>query len=97
MAVVETFRIALTPEFAGLVREAVASGEYASESDVIRDALSSWKAARGPHELDAQAVRRLWQEGIESGPGRFADLDAIKREARRRLTESTPPGRSPAG
>lgn len=93
MAAAETFRIVLTPEFAGLVREAVASGEYASESDVVRDALSGWKDARGAHESDAQAVRRLWQEGVDRGSGRFSDLDAIKREARRRLAESTLPER----
>lgn len=92
MASVEKISIALTPEFAGLIREAVASGEYASTSEVIRDALRGWKARRAEQDLDiqdldTQEVRRLWRDGIASGPGRFRDIDALKREARRRLTE----------
>jgi antitoxin ParD1/3/4 len=33
------------------------------------------------HEQDE--LRRLWAEGLASGPGRFDDIEAIKREARR--------------
>ncbi len=37
-------------------------------------------------ELNAQdEILRLWAEGLTSGPGRFADIEAIKREARRRF------------
>lgn len=89
MAAVEKMSIALTPEIAGMIREAVSSGEYASSSEVIRDALRSWKARRVLHDLESEEIRRLWQEGLESGPGRFSDLDALKREARRRLAESS--------
>jgi len=33
-------------------------------------------------------LRRLWQEGIESGHGTRADMQAIKTEARRRLAQA---------
>ncbi|MFO5475003.1 MAG: type II toxin-antitoxin system ParD family antitoxin, partial [Dolichospermum sp.] len=36
---VEKISIALTPEMAALVRDAVKSGEYASSSEIIREAL----------------------------------------------------------
>ena len=39
MSAVEKLSIALTPEQATLVRQVVESGEYASSSEVIRDAL----------------------------------------------------------
>mgnify|MGYP001604329124 FL=1 len=39
MSTVEKLSIALTPEMAKEVRTAVDSGEYASSSEVIRDAL----------------------------------------------------------
>jgi len=29
-------------------------------------------------------LQRLWNEGVESGPGRLADMAAIKAEAKRR-------------
>ena len=43
---VEKLSIALPPEMAALVREAVEGGEYASSSEVIRDALRAWKRKR---------------------------------------------------
>ena len=43
MANVERLSIALTPDMATIVRQAVESGDYASASEVIRDALREWK------------------------------------------------------
>jgi antitoxin ParD1/3/4 len=37
---------------------------------------------------EVDELRRLWEEGLASGPGRFADMAAIKAEARRRLVEA---------
>jgi antitoxin ParD1/3/4 len=77
--------VALTPEMTDLVQQAVASGEYASGSEVIREALSEWKDRRALKLQDQDALRRLWVEGLASGPGLFGRLDDIKEEARRRL------------
>lgn len=88
MANVEKLSIALTPEMAGLVRRAVESGEYASTSEVVREALREWKQRRALRQQDIEELRRLWEEGLASGPGRFEDMEAIKAEARRRLQAS---------
>ena len=85
---VEKLSIALTPEMAALVRKAVESGEYASSSEVIREALREWNRKRLRREMETDEIRRLWREGLESGSGRFADIDDIKAEARRRLEKS---------
>ncbi|MCF8017422.1 MAG: type II toxin-antitoxin system ParD family antitoxin [Chromatiaceae bacterium] len=84
MANVEKVNIALTPEMLAAVREAVESGDYASSSDVVREALQDWKRRRALEQKDLEALRALWQEGLASGPGRYADMAAIKAEARRR-------------
>lgn len=55
-------------EMASLLREAVESGEYASASEVVRDALRAWKRKRKLETLELSELRRLVQEGIESGP-----------------------------
>ncbi|MEA1649174.1 type II toxin-antitoxin system ParD family antitoxin [Nitrospirillum sp. BR 11164] len=81
--------IALTPELADAVKSAVASGDYASDSEVIREALREWKQRRAPVLHGETELRRLWAEGLASGAGRFDDIDAIKREARRRLESRT--------
>ena len=72
----EKLSISLTPSMAQLVEQVVKNGDYASSSEVIREALREWKAKR--------LLGRLWDEGLSSG-----DMDAsetmedIKAEARR--------------
>ena len=46
MAVVEKISIALPPEMAAIVRGAVETGEYASNSEVVREALREWTYQR---------------------------------------------------
>ncbi len=89
MPKVEKVSIALTPEMASLVREAVDGGDYASASEVIRDALREWKQLREQRGKAIEEIGRLWDEGRESGPGRLASLDEIRAEARSRLADST--------
>ncbi|MGX9119188.1 ribbon-helix-helix domain-containing protein [Mesorhizobium sp. BHbsci] len=52
---------------------------------MIRDALRQWKDRRDLHGYTVEELRKLVQEGIDSGPGRFASIDEIEAEARRRL------------
>ncbi len=81
MASVEKISIALTQDMASLVRQAVESGEYASNSEVIRDALRDWKIKRSMREQHIVELRRLWDEGIKSGPGRFENIDDLLQQA----------------
>ncbi len=76
--------VTLAPEALAVVHDAVASGEYATASDVIADALLNWQASRAQAEWSAEELRQLWNEGLASGPGRFASIEEIKAEARRR-------------
>ena len=85
MSNVTKVSIALTAEMNALVREAVQSGEYASSSEVVREALREWKLRRTLRMTEREELRRLWDAGIDSGPGRYTGIDAIKREARRRM------------
>jgi antitoxin ParD1/3/4 len=68
MANVEKLSVAVTPEMAALMREAVEAGEYASTSEVVRDALRDWEYRRKQRDLAIVELRRLIQEGIDSGP-----------------------------
>ena len=84
---VEKISIALTPEMAGMVCQAVEAGEYASSSEVISEALRGWKHRRAMELADIEELRRLWAEGIESGAGKHASMKDIITEARRRASE----------
>ncbi len=85
MATAEKLSIALTPELATDIREAIASGEYASTSEVIREALRVWKQRRHGHAVAIEALQGLWSEGVRSGESKPLDGEAIKRRGRERL------------
>ena len=67
---VEKITISLTPEMASMVKAAVEAGEYASTSEVFREALRLWKAHQSVRDREIEELRRLWQEGLDSGPTR---------------------------
>ena len=76
MAHAEKLSIALTPEMAAMLRDAVDTGDYASVSEVVREALRDWKAKR--------LFGQLWDEGLASGRAEDkAGIDGIKAAARR--------------
>jgi len=68
MGHVDKRSITLSPELAAAVDDVVAAGEYASASEVIRDALRQWKDRRDLHGYTLEELRKLVQEGIDSGP-----------------------------
>jgi antitoxin ParD1/3/4 len=84
MSTVEKISIALTPDLALLVRNAVDNGYYASTSEVIREALRDWRNKQNLNEQKAQELRSLWQEGINSGSAGTLNMAEIKQEARQR-------------
>jgi antitoxin ParD1/3/4 len=77
--------VSLTDELAKFVDAQVATGRYASSSEVVEEAL------RLMERLDRAEAERLhwlqnaWREGIDSGDAGEIDFAELKQEARRRL------------
>jgi antitoxin ParD1/3/4 len=80
MSKVEKVSVALTQDMAAMVREAVESVEFASSSEVIRDALRDWKTKRVLAQLQIDELRRLVAEGHASGTGPWRGADATLAE-----------------
>jgi antitoxin ParD1/3/4 len=83
MATAEKISIALPPEMVTVIRNAVATGEYASSSEVIRDALRDWTNKRMLRQQGIEALRQLWQEALQDQtPGVNAEevLDRLERK-----------------
>ncbi len=83
MATAEKISIALPPEMVHIVRGAVATGEYASSSEVIRDALRDWTYKRSLRQQGVSELRRVWQEALnDKTPGISPDdvLDQLERK-----------------
>ena len=79
--------VVISADIYAAIQEAVAVGGYASESEVVSEAVMVWLQSRREGELDAKKLLQLWNEGIASGPSEPLDMAAIKREGRRRLKE----------
>lgn len=91
MANVEKVSVALTPDMVVMVRDAVDSGEYASSSEVIRDALRDWKTKRALARYQIEELKRLTAEGLASGSQPWAGVDATMADIKKRSQSKTRP------
>ena len=64
MPAVEKISIALPPEVVANIRQAVETGEYASSSEVVRDALHEWTLKRDLRQQSLGELRALWRQGL---------------------------------
>jgi antitoxin ParD1/3/4 len=74
MPAVEKISIALPPEIAANVRKAVETGEFASTSEVVRDALHEWMLKRNLRQQSLDEMRSLWRQAQQDKtPGALVD------------------------
>ena len=64
-----TLEVSLPDDLAAEVTSAVQRGEYASESDAVLGAVAEWRVRRVAEMVEVEELRRLWREGVDSGPG----------------------------
>jgi antitoxin ParD1/3/4 len=85
MANIERLTITMPAELAGVVKEAVAGGDYASTSEVVREALRDWKTKRALQLRELSALKADIGKGLaDVAAGRIKSLDARKIVARGR-------------
>ncbi len=89
MPAVEKISVALSSELLETVREAVTSGEYASASEVIREALRDWRLRQPLRQAEVERLRKAWAEVLASGPMQPFDIDEVKQLARERFKQLT--------
>lgn len=68
MSIIDKISIAITRQQHDLVKAAIERGDYASTSEVIREALREWELKQRLRATQIEEIRRLWDEGIASGP-----------------------------
>ncbi|SED05362.1 antitoxin ParD1/3/4 [Rhizobiales bacterium GAS188] len=85
MSNVQKVSVALTPEIVAMPKDAVETGEYTSTSEVVREALRAWKMRRTVHEMEIGELRKLWNEGVASGPP--IDAESVFRRLRDKYAE----------
>ena len=80
--------IALTGEQIDALKAVVEAGEYATTSEVVREAIRDWQFKRELRQEDIRHLRRLWDEGIASGKSEPVNFIRFRTEARQRLRKA---------
>jgi len=79
MPTVEKISIALPREMVAQIRQAVETGEYASSSEAVRDALRDWTHKRQLQQNGIAELRQLWQEAREKNGPYVSAEEVMKR------------------
>jgi antitoxin ParD1/3/4 len=76
MSTIERVTITLPSEMAALVKTAVKGGDYASASEVVREALRDWKMKKALQGQALEELRRDIDVGLaDLAGGRLVDPD----------------------
>ena len=73
--------IALTGEQINAIKSAVETGEYATASEIVREALREWQWKRELRGENLKRLRELWREGKASGRAAPLDLSQTREQA----------------
>ena len=74
---IERMTITLPPDMASLIKGAVATGDYASASEVIREAVRDWKLKRSLQLQELEGLKADIDKGLaDVANGRAKDFDA---------------------
>ena len=85
METVEKISVALTDEQVSALRAAIEAGEYATTSEIVREALRDWQVKRELRQEDVKLLRQAWDAGTDSGSAGALDMNKLRVEARARL------------
>ena len=79
MSEIERLTITLPSEMAAIVKSAVEGGDYASSSEVVREALRDWKRKRATQQQELVSLKADIQKGLtDLAEGRVEDF-SVKR------------------
>jgi antitoxin ParD1/3/4 len=82
MSNIERMTVVFPEPMAAKIRAAVATGEYASTSEVVREAVRLWNGRRQLRHEEIEALRRAWDDGKASGVAGALDMKTIIRESK---------------
>lgn len=86
---IEKLSVALTGAQVSSLKAAVDAGEYATTSEIVREAVRVWQLKREFGQDEIKRLRQLWDEGVASGSAGVLDMKALRKEARARLARTS--------
>ena len=88
MSTAEKISITLTPEMNRLIKQRVAAGDFASSSELIREALRVWQKREDEHQERLAAIRARIQDSLDD-PRPSISLDEARDDFRRHVETRT--------
>ena len=85
---IQKVSVALTGEQLAALRAAIEAGEYATTSEIVREAIRDWQFKRELRQEDIKRLRRMWDEGKASGPPTPFDVEGTIAAAQARLKDT---------
>lgn len=82
MAETEKMNVSVPAPLAEVVRQAVEAGDYASDGEVVCEALRQWEARRQLRSRDAETLADRWDAGKASGQAGVLDIKRLISEER---------------
>ncbi|WP_036296977.1 ribbon-helix-helix protein, CopG family [Methylosinus sp. PW1] len=77
MSDIERLTITLPADMAAIVKSAVEAGDYASTSEVVREAIRDWKMKRALQLQELAALKQDIDKGLaDVAAGRVREFDA---------------------
>jgi antitoxin ParD1/3/4 len=89
MATLEKVSVTLTDEQVSALKAAVDAGEYATTSEIVREAVRDWQLKRELRQEDIKLLRQMWDAGVASGSAGELDFDELRRRAREQLQRTS--------
>ncbi len=90
---VERLTITMPGDMAALIKEAVAGGDYASTSEVVREAMRDWKSKRALQQQAFEALKADLEKAladVAAGKTKTFDPAAIVERGRKLLATRSP-------
>lgn len=79
MSAIERLTVTMPTEMASAVKDAVDSGDYASTSEVVREALRDWRVKRQVQMQELAALKAEIDRGLaDVAAGRVRDFDPAR-------------------
>ena len=87
MSNVEKISVSLPKAMAATLKEVVATGAYASTSEIMREAVRDWQGKQEERALMIEKYRKMVQQALDSGPLLDYSMDDIIQRGRERFKE----------
>ena len=88
MSDIQKVSLALTSEQVAVLKAAVEAGEYATASEIVREALRDWQLKRQLRQEDVKRLQQLWDAGKASEPAEPFDRERTIAAAQTRFKKA---------